>query len=115
MNNLIRPPRWASVPPAGAGGSWLPCQHLDPRWWFSDRPAELERAKSHCRHCPMQSPCLAGARSRREPCGVWGGQIFVDGVIIEHKRPRGRPRKHPDGPAANYRRPRDDSLSNAGR
>ena len=91
----------------------LPCQHLDPRWWFSDRPAELELAKDHCRQCPMQSPCLVGALARREPCGVWGGQIFDNGVTIEQKRPRGRPRKYPDGTgrAAKHPRPRDSPLT----
>jgi WhiB family redox-sensing transcriptional regulator len=88
------------MPTDGARAVRLPCQHLDQRWWFSDRPAELELAKSHCRQCPMQSPCLMGAIARREYCGVWGGPIFETGAIVEFKRPRGRPRKHPEGPAA---------------
>jgi WhiB family redox-sensing transcriptional regulator len=37
--------------------------------------------------------CLAGAIERREPCGVWGGQIFHHGRIVPYKRSRGRPRK----------------------
>ena len=35
--------------------------------------------------------CLAGAVERREPHGVWGGEIFTNGAIIAEKRPRGRP------------------------
>lgn len=70
-----------------------PCQRLGPQPWFSQRPAELERAKALCQDCPMLRQCLAGAISRREPHGVWGGQIFDHGVIVEHKRGRGRPRK----------------------
>lgn len=36
-------------------------------------------------------PCLAGAVERREPYGVWGGEIFDHGTITARKRPRGRP------------------------
>ncbi len=36
--------------------------------------------------------CLAGALERREPWGVWGGELFVSGVVVARKRPRGRPR-----------------------
>jgi WhiB family redox-sensing transcriptional regulator len=43
--------------------------------------------------CPARLACLAGALERREPWGVWGGEIFERGVIIARKRPRGRPRK----------------------
>jgi WhiB family transcriptional regulator, redox-sensing transcriptional regulator len=73
----------------------LPCQHHGPRLWFSDRPSELNQAKALCRGCPHRSPCLAGAVARAEPYGVWGGEIFEDGVVIRNKRPRGRPRKYP--------------------
>ena len=38
---------------------------------------------------------LAGALKRREPWGVWGGELFIAGVIVARKRPRGRPRKYP--------------------
>ncbi len=59
--------------------------------WFSPVPAELNLAKAHCRACPRRQPCLAGALEREEPPGVWGGEIFQDGVIIAQKRPRGAP------------------------
>ena len=36
----------------------------------------------------------AGALERREPWGVWGGELFLQGVVIPRKRPRGRPRKN---------------------
>ena len=36
---------------------------------------------------------LLVALERREPWGVWGGQLFLAGVVIPRKRPRGRPRK----------------------
>ena len=44
---------------------------------------------------------LAGALERREPWGVWGGQLFVQGSVVARKRPRGRPRK--DGTPARSR------------
>lgn len=71
----------------------LPCRREDPELWFADTPTDLETAKSYCADCPLQQACLAGALERREPWGVWGGQIFERGVVIARKRPRGRPRK----------------------
>ena len=44
---------------------------------------------------PDPEACLAGALERREPWGVWGGELFIAGVVVARKRPRGRPRKHP--------------------
>jgi WhiB family redox-sensing transcriptional regulator len=71
----------------------LPCRVHDSELWFADTPAELEQAKALCRDCPALLACLSGALERREPWGVWGGEIFERGVIIARKRPRGRPRK----------------------
>ncbi len=71
----------------------LPCRVQDPELWFAEAPAELEQAKAYCRQCPLQAACLAGAVERREPWGVWGGEVFERGVVIPRKRPRGRPRK----------------------
>lgn len=71
----------------------LPCRVEDPDLWFAESPAELERAKAFCADCPVRAACLAGAIARREPWGVWGGEIFERGTVIARKRPRGRPRK----------------------
>ena len=79
------------MPPRGLMD--LPCWSHDPDLWFAGAPAELERAKRLCADCPVRRACLAGAISRREPWGVWGGEIFDQGHIIPRKRPRGRPRK----------------------
>ena len=76
---------------AGASDDLLPCQREDPELWFSEQPADLEQAKVHCRRCPVRGFCLTGAVERREPHGVWGGEIFARGTIIAEKRPRGRP------------------------
>jgi WhiB family redox-sensing transcriptional regulator len=61
--------------------------------FFSDQLDAIARAKEICRGCSQQEPCLQGALARREPCGVWGGELFANGVVLSHKRPRGRPRK----------------------
>ena len=71
----------------------LPCRGYDPEVFFAETPAEVEFAKAICLDCPVQAACLAGALERREPWGVWGGELFVQGVIVARKRPRGRPRK----------------------
>ena len=72
----------------------LPCRVYDPELWFAELPADVESAKALCQDCPVQSLCLDGALERREPWGVWGGELFLSGVVIPRKRPRGRPRKH---------------------
>lgn len=71
----------------------VPCRVQNPDLWFAETPADLELAKSYCQDCPARLACLAGALERREPWGVWGGEIFERGRIIARKRPRGRPRK----------------------
>lgn len=71
----------------------LPCQVSDADLWFAETPAGLEDAKARCAPCPLRAECLDGALARREPWGVWGGEIFERGVVIGRKRPRGRPRK----------------------
>jgi WhiB family transcriptional regulator, redox-sensing transcriptional regulator len=73
----------------------VPCRSYDPEVFFAESPADVEYAKSLCRTCPLVEACLAGAKERREPWGVWGGELFVQGVVVARKRPRGRPRKNP--------------------
>ena len=84
-----------AVPISGALGNELPCRLVDPELFFAESPADVEEAKALCRDCPVLEECLAGALARREPWGVWGGQLFVAGVVVARKRPRGRPRKYP--------------------
>ena len=62
--------------------------------FFSEQLDDIARAKQFCRGCPVMTDCLEAALERREPWGVWGGQLFVQGVVVPRKRPRGRPRKN---------------------
>ncbi len=73
-------------------GAEPPCQSA-PDLFFAEAPADLEAAKVLCLDCPVRLLCLAAALERREPWGVWGGEVFVTGVVVPRKRPRGRPRK----------------------
>jgi WhiB family redox-sensing transcriptional regulator len=71
----------------------LPCRTNNPELYFAESPSDVELAKALCQDCPVRAECLAGALERREPWGVWGGELFLSGVVIPRKRPRGRPRK----------------------
>ncbi|MGH1487876.1 MAG: WhiB family transcriptional regulator [Acidimicrobiales bacterium] len=61
--------------------------------FFSEELGEIAAAKRICADCPVIAPCLEGALSRGEPCGVWGGQLFSNGRVLAQKRRRGRPPK----------------------
>jgi WhiB family redox-sensing transcriptional regulator len=74
----------------------VPCRVFDAELWFAESPADVERAKALCLDCPVRIACLDGALERREPWGVWGGELFLAGVVVPRKRPRGRPRKYQD-------------------
>jgi WhiB family redox-sensing transcriptional regulator len=70
----------------------LPCTE-DPELFFAEAPGDVETAKALCRGCRARTTCLEGALERREPWGVWGGELLLRGTIVPRKRPRGRPRK----------------------
>ena len=91
----MAPVQW---PGAAIGGTditgsslGLPCME-DPELFFAESPQDVEEAKALCRGCRARVACLAGALERREPWGVWGGELLMDGAIVARKRPRGRPR-----------------------
>ena len=83
----------ASLAASDVDVSTLPCRTGDPERFFAETPQDVELAKALCVDCPVLAECLAGALERREPWGVWGGELFLQGVVIPRKRPRGRPRK----------------------
>ncbi|MDR7302907.1 WhiB family transcriptional regulator [Haloactinomyces albus] len=85
----------------------LPCRR-DPDLWFAESPGELEKAKNLCTDCPVKQECLAGALSRGEPWGVWGGEILDRGAVVARKRPRGRPRKSTSARATDARTARGE-------
>jgi WhiB family transcriptional regulator, redox-sensing transcriptional regulator len=70
----------------------LPCTD-DPDLFFAESPADVEAAKELCQGCRIRVACLEGALERREPWGVWGGELLLRGTVVPRKRPRGRPRK----------------------
>jgi WhiB family redox-sensing transcriptional regulator len=76
----------------GPVGLDLPCTE-DPELFFAEAPADVEAAKALCQGCRARAACLEGALERREPWGVWGGELLLRGTIMPRKRPRGRPRK----------------------
>jgi WhiB family redox-sensing transcriptional regulator len=86
--------------PSGVAIAELPCRLNDPELFFAESPVDVETAKALCVGCPIRTDCLAGALDRREPWGVWGGELFIAGVVVARKRPRGRPRKNPVEPVA---------------
>jgi len=63
--------------------------------FFSEELQDIADAKRVCMECPVVAQCLDAAVARVEPCGVWGGQLFLRGRILTTKRRRGRPPKHP--------------------
>jgi WhiB family redox-sensing transcriptional regulator len=76
----------------------VPCQE-QPELYFAESPQALAAAQQLCRRCAVRELCLAGALERREPYGVWGGEILVHGQVVAFKRGRGRPRKDRTGAA----------------
>jgi WhiB family redox-sensing transcriptional regulator len=87
LEELVQPLRWADARCRDGAGSMVPL-------FFSEQLDDIARAKAICALCPVIEPCLAGAVERREPWGVWGGQLFANGKILAFKRKRGRPPKN---------------------
>lgn len=82
------------LPPARCADGNGTLSHL----FFSDDEIEIARATAICGPCGRRIACLAGAIERREPYGVWGGTLLIDGVPVAGKPRRGRPPKRPAPP-----------------
>src|SRR5262249_56857081 len=54
----------------------------NPDLFFAESPLDVARAKDLCAECPVRAACLAEAIERAEPWGVWGGELFLRGVIV---------------------------------
>ena len=61
--------------------------------FFSEAPGKIAQAKSICAECPIRESCLEGALKRREPCGVWGGELVCNGHVVTHRTQH--PRRQP--------------------
>ena len=61
--------------------------------FFSEQLDDIARAKQFCRSCEVRGECLEAALDRREPWGVWGGELLANGKVLAQKRKRGRPPK----------------------
>lgn len=81
---------------AQAAPGVVPCRTRESELWFSESQTDIDRAQQLCRTCPLQVSCLSGAVARKEPWGVWGGELFEKGEIVAAKKPKGRPRKDAD-------------------
>ena len=79
---------WSDAACAADGGTLA---HL----FFSEELMDIAAAKRICATCPVLEQCLEGALARKEPLGVWGGQLFQNGKVLLAKRRRGRPPKNP--------------------
>jgi WhiB family redox-sensing transcriptional regulator len=87
VTQVLQPANVTPIP----GRHELPCK-ADPELYFAESPQDVEYAKALCQDCPIRLTCFAGAMDRREPWGVWGGELFLRGEVVPRKRPRGRPR-----------------------
>lgn len=86
-NDEIEDRSWWAEATCATGGAGLT------GLFFSDELQDIAAAKRLCAECPVMETCLEGAIARREPWGVWGGQLFSNGHILTAKRRRGRPPK----------------------
>ena len=86
-SELVREPDWQDLARCNDGTGSMT------ELFFSEQLDDIAAAKAFCLACPVKEQCLDGARLRREPWGVWGGELFVHGKIVAQKRKRGRPPK----------------------
>ena len=60
------------------------------RVFFSQDRKVIDQAKAICAGCPRRESCLEGALERREPWGVWGGELFRNGHVLTSRKRRPR-------------------------
>ena len=86
-SELVREPDWQDLARCNDGTGSMT------ELFFSEQLDDIAAAKSFCVECPVREQCLDEAMLGREPWGVWGGELFVNGKIVAQKRKRGRPPK----------------------
>ena len=65
----------------------LPCRVFEPDLWFADIAGGAGRRPSGCaRRARSGSSASAAAVLRREPWGVWGGEIVEGGAVVARRR-----------------------------
>ena len=84
---IIQAPQWQDLALCNDGSGSMT------ELFFSEQLDDIAAAKAFCLECPVKETCLERAQERREPWGVWGGELFVNGKIVAQKRKRGRPPK----------------------
>lgn len=85
---------------AQAPSQAVPCRTHDSDLWFAEDVESTTQAQHLCGACPLRVACLTEAIARKEPCGVWGGELFERGQVVAGHKPKGRPRKDADDIAA---------------
>ena len=60
------------------------------RVFFSQDRKVIDQAKAICAGCSRRESCLEGALERREPWGVWGGELFRNGHVVVNRKRRPR-------------------------
>ena len=67
------------------------CRYASTEMFFPVSEGDAEVAKTVCRQCPVQEPCLEYALAVREPEGIWGGHTFAERrSILRRRRERQR-------------------------
>lgn len=70
------------------------CRDRDPEMFFAEGHRTVKAAKAVCRSgCPVRAQCLAYALDSRQPYGVWGGELFVNGVVVNRDSRMGPDRR----------------------
>jgi len=89
------------------GGGWrdqAACRHSDPELYFPAGSTgaaldQIEAAKTVCRACPVQGPCLQFALETNQEDGVWGGRDEKERRKLLRAWRESRPRRS-DQPSA---------------
>ncbi len=65
------------------------CAQVDNDIWFPEKGGSTKEAKSVCRECPVQWPCLKYALENEERFGIWGGMSERERRAVRRKKQPG--------------------------